>query len=286
MTEIMVFLQSLIPQHGLSRLVGWLADLERPVWLKRLFIVAFARGYDIDFGYTESRRLAEWRNFNEFFTRPLRETARPVADTRYVQPAEGLLSQCGVIDEGWLVQAKGRWYSAQDLLAGSAEEAQGFDGASFMTTYLSPRDYHRVHMPISGRLTRTRYVPGDLFAVNQHTARGVDRLYARNERLVCFFDTADGEMALVLVGAVIVAGIETVWAGREQPAPEGVVERDWRAADIQLAAGDEMGRFYLGSTVVALLPRGDLEWCTAAGELVKVNAPLAVPEANDASLTD
>ena len=201
MTEILVSLQSLLPQHGLSRLVGWLADLERPVWLKRLLIVAFARAYDIDFGYTESRRSAEWRSFNEFFTRGLVEGTRPVADTRYVQPAEGLLSQCGVIDEGWLVQAKGRWYSAHDLLAGSAEEAQAFDGASFMTTYLSPRDYHRVHMPISGRLTRTRYVPGDLFAVNQHTARGVDRLYARNERLVCFFDTADGEMALVLVGA-------------------------------------------------------------------------------------
>jgi phosphatidylserine decarboxylase len=277
MTEILVSLQSLIPQHGLSRLVGWLADLERPVWLKRLLIVAFARSYDIDFGYTESRRSAEWRSFNEFFTRPLRDGARPVAETRYVQPAEGLISQYGVVDEGWLVQAKNRWYSAQDLLAGSADEAQAFDGACFMTTYLSPRDYHRVHMPISGRLTRTRYVPGDLFAVNQHTAHGVDRLYARNERLVCFFDTADGEMALVLVGAVIVAGIETVWGGREQPDPSGIVEKDWQGADIQLAAGAEMGRFYLGSTVVALFPRGDLTWQCEQGALVQVNGPLAEP---------
>lgn len=277
MTEILVSLQSLIPQHGLSRLVGWLADLERPVWLKRLLIVAFARSYDIDFGYTESRRSAEWRSFNEFFTRPLRDGARPVAETRYVQPAEGLISQYGVVDEGWLVQAKNRWYSAQDLLAGSADEAQAFDGACFMTTYLSPRDYHRVHMPISGRLTRTRYVPGDLFAVNQHTAHGVDRLYARNERLVCFFDTADGEMVLVLVGAVIVAGIETVWGGREQPDPSGIVEKDWRGADIQLAAGAEMGRFYLGSTVVALFPRGDLIWQCEQGALVQVNGPLAEP---------
>lgn len=275
MPDILLALQGLLPHHTLSRLVGWLADLERPVLLKRLLIVLFCRAYDVDFGYTESRPSAEWRNFNEFFTRPLLEGARPVATTRYVQPAEGVLSQLGRIDDGWLVQAKGRWYSTEALLAGTEEEASGFAQHHFITTYLSPRDYHRVHMPIAGRLLRTRYVPGDLFSVNLRTASGVDRLYARNERLVCFFETAEGEMALVLVGAMIVAGIETVWGGRETPSPDGVVERDWRDADIRLAAGEEMGRFYLGSTVVALLPFEALTWAVEIGDLVQVNAPLA-----------
>ncbi len=275
MTDIFVSLQSVIPQHGLSRLVGSLADLESPVWLKNQLIRRFARTYGIDFDEAQGNGPGDYPSFNAFFTRALKPGARPLADTRYVQPADGVLSQQGKVDDGWLVQAKGRWYSVQSLLAGTEQEADRFAGANCFTTYLSPRDYHRVHMPISGTLTRTRYVPGDLFAVNLRTAAGVEQLYARNERLVCFFDTADGEMAMVLVGAVIVAGISTVWAGRYAPAPEGVVERDFSAAGISLAAGDEMGRFYLGSTVVALLPGKPLNWCVEEGSAVQVNGPLA-----------
>lgn len=204
--------------------------------------------------------------FNAFFTRALKPGARPLADPeRFVlSPADGGVSQIGDIADGRIVQAKARDYSVAELLAGDAAAAARFDGGRFMTIYLSPSDYHRVHMPAAGTLRQTRYVPGDLFSVNGVTAEGVERLFARNERLACLFDTPLGAMASVMVGAMIVAGVETVWDGRVTPHGKAVEQRDF-ANGPRFAAGDEMGRFYLGSTVVLLFEPGKVEWLPELG---------------------
>ncbi|MDX1733160.1 MAG: archaetidylserine decarboxylase [Halioglobus sp.] len=217
-------------------------------------------------------------SFNAFFTRALRDGARPLAEADIVCPADGAVSQLGAMANGLLLQAKGRYFSVQDLLGGDAERAAQFDGGQFATIYLSPRDYHRVHMPVGGTLSATHYVPGDLFSVNAVTADNVDRLFARNERLVCFFDTARGPMAMVLVGAMIVAGIETVWSGRVAPPPRQVVTCDYQAtpAPVELSRGEEMGRFCLGSTVILLFPAGMMRWddTYAAGSSTRMGEAL------------
>ena len=275
MSKLFIGFQAILPQHHLSRAIGWLADLERPVWLKNFLIQIFMSVYGIELADAEFEHPEQYRSFNHFFTRALKPGARPMADTRYLQPADGVLSQRGAIDDGSIIQAKGRWYSTEGLLAGSANEAEVFDNGSFATVYLSPSDYHRVHMPVSGTLRMTRYVPGDLFAVNNTTTAGVDQLFARNERLVCLFDTADGQMALVFVGAIIVAGIETVWGGVEDPNPGFIREQAFGEDAPMFAAGDEIGRFFLGSTVVILTERADLEWAAQAGDTVRVLGSLA-----------
>ena len=276
MNTLFIALQAILPQHHLSRAIGWLADLERPVWVKNLLIKAFMQAYGISLAEAELPNAEDYRSFNHFFTRALVEDARPQADSRYLQPADGELSQRGSIDDGSLIQAKGRWYSVEGLLGGDEAEAAPFQNGSFATVYLSPSDYHRVHMPISGVLRKTRYVPGELFAVNKSTTNGVDQLFARNERLVCFFDTADGQMALVLVGAIIVAGIETVWGGIEDPNPGVVREQTWDADTAPtFPAGAEVGRFFLGSTVVMVTEKSDLDWSADTGASVKVLEALA-----------
>jgi phosphatidylserine decarboxylase len=185
-----------------------------------------------------------------------------MAEADIVCPVDGTVSQLGPISEGLLFQAKGRYYSAQELLGGDGDRAARFGDGRFATIYLSPRDYHRVHMPVAGRLTATCYIPGKLFSVNPTTADNVDRLFARNERLVCYFETAVGPMAMILVGAMIVAGIETVWSGQVAPPPKRPVFRDYATLPepVELARGDEMGRFMLGSTVILLFPEGAMEW--------------------------
>ena len=213
----MTALQAILPQHSLSRLVGRLAQLERPIWLKNFLIRRFMARYDIDLAEATCSSSEDFPHFNAFFTRSLREGVRPLADSQWCHPADGVLSQRGTLSSSQLVQAKGRTYSVRALLAGSEEEASRFAKGCFATTYLSPRDYHRVHIPIRGHLVRTRYVPGDLFSVNAATVERVDGLLARNERLVCFFETDRGSVAVVMVGAMIVAGIATVWGGREPP---------------------------------------------------------------------
>lgn len=276
MNSLFIALQTILPQHHISRLIGWLAELEQPVWLKNFLITLFMQTYGISLDEAEHQRAEDYRNFNHFFTRALAEGSRPLATTRYLSPADGVLSQRGNVDSGQIVQAKGRWYDTQGLLAGDEEEAATFDNGSFATVYLSPRDYHRVHMPIAGTLRKTRYVPGDLFAVNNATTHGVDQLFARNERLVCFFDTADGELAVVLVGAIIVAGIETVWGGIESPNPGTIREQTYSDTDAPvLQAGDELGRFFLGSTVVLVSQKAQLDWRVDAGDSILVNAALA-----------
>lgn len=211
------------------------------------------------------RPLGEYRSFNDFFTRLLRPGMRPLADatTDVLCPADGAVSQVGRIEQGRIVQAKGQSYTVEELLGGDLELARRFEGGSFITIYLSPSDYHRVHMPMEGTLSRTAYIPGDLFSVNTATAKNVPRLFSRNERLSCVFDTRHGAMASVMVGAMIVASIETVWGGLVEPHQKQVVRTtfpDGEHVAPDLAAGDEMGRFLLGSTVILLFEPGRVEW--------------------------
>ncbi len=279
MESIFIFLQHVVPQHLLSRCTGWLARLRRPVWLKNRAIGVFVRLFGVDMTEAAESDFRTYPSFNAFFTRRLREGVRPLAPADIVCPVDGTVSQLGAIREGLIFQAKGRHYTTAELLGGDEARAAGFAGGSFATIYLSPRDYHRVHMPIEGRLTATVYIPGKLFSVNPTTADRVDRLFARNERLVCYFDTPAGPMALILVGAMIVAGIETVWSGQVTPPPRGPVARDFAElpAPVALAKGEEMGRFMLGSTVVLLYPPGSIEWEESyrAGSRTRLGEPLA-----------
>ena len=279
MNAAFILLQRLLPQHLLSRLLGRLAAARSPRWLKNAAIRLFVARYRVDLAEAE-RPLAEaYESFNAFFTRALREGVRPLCPTGVACPADGAISQCGEIDGDRLLQAKGRHYTVGALLGGSDERAERFRGGDFVTIYLSPRDYHRVHMPLDGRLTATRYIPGDLYSVNSRTAAGVDRLFARNERLVCHFDTPRGPMAMVLVGAMIVAGIETVWSGQEAPRPRRIETRDYlqAPAPVLLDRGAEMGRFLLGSTVIVLLPAGVAAWNAdcVAGAAVRLGQQLS-----------
>jgi len=278
MTNLFISLQALLPQHTLSRLIGMLAQLERPLWLKNLLITLFMRSYGITLEEAECQDPKQFEHFNAFFTRGLKESARPQGSTALISPADGCVSQRGNISHGQLIQAKGHYYTTSALLADdtSSSLADAFNDGSFATIYLSPKDYHRVHMPCSGTLRSTRYVPGALFAVNDTTAQNLPGLFAKNERLVCLFDTDDGPLAVVLVGAMIVAGIETVWGGVESPVPSAVRVQHWPSEQApQFAAGDEIGRFFLGSTVIILSPKADLDWSVDAGDSVRVKANLA-----------
>lgn len=262
MERIFIIFQHIIPQHLLSRFTGFLAQLRQPVWLKDWAIARFVSVFGVDMSEAAEPDLRRYASFNEFFTRALQDDARPLADADIVCPADGAISQIGEISQGLLFQAKGRYFSAVELLGGDDQRAAQFDNGRFATIYLSPRDYHRVHMPVSGRLTATTYIPGKLFSVNGATAGNVDRLFARNERLVCYFDTDLGPMAMVLVGAMVVAGIETVWAGQVAPPPRTPVVTDFAElpAAVELGRGEEMGRFLLGSTVILLFPDNVMEW--------------------------
>lgn len=273
MQLLFIIAQHLIPHHLLSRLVGRLADSRVP-WVKNTFIDWFRKQYKVDMSEALEPDPHAYPSFNDFFTRGLRPDARPLDPTpdSVLSPVDGVFSQLGKIEHGTILQAKGHTYTALELLGGDHAIAQHFEGGQFATIYLAPRDYHRVHMPVAGRLLSTTYVPGQLFSVNQCTAENVPNLFARNERLVCLFETAYGPMAMVLVGAMIVAGIETVWAGQIAPPPRRVTTRHYHPAEanIDLAQGAEMGRFKLGSTVVLLFGREVLRWEEKFGPLVYV----------------
>ena len=278
MKALFVLLQYLVPQHALSRITGWLAELRHPLWLKNGMIAAFIRTFDVDMSEAEERYPQAFANFNAFFTRRLRPAARPLAEADLICPADGAVSQIGRIEESSLLQAKGRHFSTWALLGGDEERAAQFRDGHFATIYLSPRDYHRVQMPLDGELVATRYVPGKLFSVNGATAEGVDRLFARNERLICYFETSVGPMAMVLVGAMIVAGIDTVWEGQIAPPPRALRDRDYRnlPAPVRLGRGEEMGRFKLGSTVILLFPENVMQWddALAAGSATRLGQAL------------
>ena len=275
MSDLFIALQHLVPQHALSRLAGRVAASEAP-WLRDRLIRRFAAAYGVDLSEA-ARGIGEFASFNDFFTRELKRGARPLADAAQfiLSPADGAVSQLGPVSGGRIIQAQGRDYSVAEILGCGAEEAARFEGGSFMTIYLSPKDYHRVHMPAAGTLAKTSYIPGDLFSVNTATAAGVDRLFARNERLSCRFDGPDGHFASIMVGAMIVAGIDTVWPNTFRTHASTPVHEDFAGQDRRFAAGDEMGRFYLGSTVVLLFEPGRVAW---REDLVPA-APLRMGEA-------
>lgn len=272
MSSPFILLQHILPQHALTRLAGALAASEQP-WVRDRLIRRFAAAYGVDMAEA-ARGLGDFASFNDFFTRELKTGARALADAEQfiLSPADGAVSQLGTITGGRIFQAKGRDFTAAEILGHGSETAARFEGGQFITIYLSPKDYHRVHMPASGALQSTAYVPGDLFSVNQQTAEGVDRLFARNERLACVFDGPDGSFASVMVGAMIVAGIDTVWPHRFAGHGRSVVREDFAGGATDLAAGAEMGRFYLGSTVVLLFEPGRVEWLEGlkAGDPVRM----------------
>lgn len=243
--------QNLAPQQTLSELAGFFAKSQNP-YVKKAFVHAFAKAYDIDLSEYERGNLDDYESFNDFFTRELKDGMRPLDDTAdgIASPADGQINQIGTITNGQLLQAKGRDYDVGQLLA-DFELGKAFMDGSFATIYLAPTNYHRVHMPFDGTLIATRYVPGTLFSVNDITAKNVPDLFARNERLVCEFDTTFGRACVVLVGAMIVAGIESVATGAIKRTP--YIQH--RTHDIALKKGDELGRFYLGSTAIIVLPK-------------------------------
>jgi phosphatidylserine decarboxylase len=277
--------QYLYPKQALTSFAGWVAGKERgsvTTWIVRRFVAK----YDVNMAEAVESDISRYASFNDFFTRALKPGARPIADAPLVSPVDGAISQFGPIAGHQIFQAKGHAYSTTALVGGDATLAALFKDGSFATLYLSPRDYHRIHMPCDGRLTRMVYVPGDLFSVNPTTARGVPGLFARNERVVCLFESDRGPFVLVLVGATIVGSMATVWHGVVNP-PRGGEVREWRYDDreIVLEKGEEMGRFLLGSTVVMLFPRPALafnpDW--APGRMIRLGEAMARDDARASS---
>lgn len=258
--RLAVWPQHLMPKQALTTFAGWVAGSH---WgsATTAIINWFVKRYQVNMTEAANPDTASYKTFNEFFTRALRGDARPLAAAPWVSPVDGAISQCGPIVGDQVFQAKGHSYSTQALVGGDAALAQSFNNGEFATLYLSPRDYHRIHMPCAGDLTRMIHVPGDLFSVNPSTARAVPGLFARNERVVCVFESAHGPFVLVLVGATIVGSMATVWHGVVNPPRPGRV-REWTydAGSISLAQGEEMGRFLLGSTVVMLFPKGVMQF--------------------------
>jgi len=258
--RLAVLPQYLLPKQVLTVLAGKLANV-RAGSLTTSVIRWFVARYGVNMTEAANPEIASYATFNEFFTRPLQEGIRPLAAADFICPVDGAISQFGAIERDQIFQAKGHSYSTTALVGGDRELADRFENGSFATLYLSPRDYHRIHMPCDGRLTRMIHVPGALFSVNPVTVRGVPGLFARNERVVCVFESAHGPFVMALVGATIVGSMATVWHGVVNPPRPGQL-REWHYGDQQLdfKKGDEMGRFLLGSTVVMLFPKGVLQF--------------------------
>jgi len=275
--RLAVMPQYLLPKRLLTQFAGKVANW-RGGALTHAIVRRFVAKYGVNMAEAADPRIESYPTFNEFFTRPLREGSRPIAAADFVCPVDAAISQFGPIEHDQIFQAKGHSYSTRALVGGDQQLAHQFDHGHFATLYLAPKDYHRIHMPCEGRLTRMIYIPGDLFSVNPLTARHVPSLFARNERVVCVFDTAHGSFVNVLVGATIVGSVATVWHGIVNP-PRTRDIREWRYDDkeIVLAKGAEMGRFLLGSTVVMLFPKNvvtfNADW--AATKPVKLGEAMA-----------
>ena len=258
--RLAVLPQYLLPKQALTTLAGKFASA-RLGGLTTSVIRWFVGRYNVNMAEAANPDIASYTSFNDFFTRALKPGARPLAQADLICPVDGAISQFGPIAKDQVFQAKGHTYSTTALVGGDAAAAARFDNGHFATLYLSPRDYHRIHMPCAGELTRMVHVPGDLFSVNPTTARGVPGLFARNERVVCFFESAQGPFVLVLVGATIVGSMATVWHGQVNPPRTGVLRQwDYAKGQVNLQQGEEMGRFLLGSTVVMLFPQGPLQF--------------------------
>ena len=262
---LFILFQHIVPQHLLSRLVGLLAASEVQ-GLKNFIIKKFIAKYKVNMDEALHTDAEDFSSFNDFFTRELKAGQRPIVELEnaVVCPADGVISAIGDIESGQLLQAKGKQFSLKGLVGGDPKVAELFEAGNFATVYLSPKDYHRVHMPCAGTLQKMIFVPGKLFSVNQTTSENIDELFARNERVVCIFDTEFGPMALILVGAMIVASIETVWAGQVAPSKQKLTTTDYsqQQPPIHIEKGLEAGRFKLGSTAIVLFGPGIADWQT------------------------
>ena len=261
--KLFVLSQYVTPQLAVSRAAGRLADNDRTPALKNRVVKWFIKRYGVDMSEAAESDPTAYSSFNAFFTRALKPGIRPIAegDNTFVSPVDGAISQLGQVSGGRVFQAKGQSFSLVELLGGDTARAETFSEGEFSTVYLSPSDYHRIHMPLAGTLREMIYVPGKLFSVNPVTVENVPNLFARNERVVCIFDTAAGPMALVLVGAMIVGSVETPWAGIVAPNSSGVKAITYEGESaLSFAKGEEMGRFRLGSTVVMVMPKGSVSW--------------------------
>jgi phosphatidylserine decarboxylase len=258
--RLAVLPQYLLPKQAMTGVAGRIASSRGGAWTTAL-IRRFVARYGVDMSEAADPDVTHYASFNDFFTRALKPGARPLASAEWLCPVDGVISQFGAIEQDLIFQAKGHRYSTTTLVGGDAALARRFDDGAFATLYLSPRDYHRIHMPCDGRLVRMIHVPGALFSVNPTTARGVPGLFARNERVVCVFESEPGPFVLVLVGATIVGSMATVWHGVVTPPRPGTL-REWyyREGEVTLARGAEMGRFLLGSTVVLLFPKATLDF--------------------------
>jgi phosphatidylserine decarboxylase len=277
--KLFIKLQHWVPQHALSRFVGNIANSRNP-FIKNTFIKWFVKRYNVDMSIAKEENPTAYASFNDFFTRELKPGARPMCGEPNVVvcPADGAISQLGKIINGRIFQAKGQDFSATELLGGDAALAGEFAEGDFATIYLSPKDYHRVHMPFGGKLRAMISIPGELFSVNTVTAENVPRLFSRNERVAAIFDTDIGPMAVVLVGAMIVAGIETVWDGQIAPMGSGEPETSlYPYQNITLERGAEMGRFKLGSTAIILFAKDKVVWETqfTSGATTRLGVKLA-----------
>ena len=272
-----VFLQHLLPKQALTEFGSLIASARGGAVTTRI-IRWFIGKYGVNMAEAANHDIGSYPSFNDFFTRALQPGARPLAAADLVCPVDGAISQFGVIKGDQIFQAKGHHYSTTALVGGDRELAACFESGSFATIYLSPKDYHRIHMPAGGRVVRMIHVPGALFSVNPVTARGVPGLFARNERVVCVFESARGPFVLVLVGATIVGSMATVWHGVVNP-PRTKQVREWRYHEqpVELRQGDEMGRFLLGSTVVMLFPAGPCRFnpAWAPGAAVRLGETMA-----------
>jgi phosphatidylserine decarboxylase len=263
--QLLALPQHLIPHHIASRAMGRLTRIRQPAF-KNLVIEQFVKHYRVDLSAAVEQNARAYPDFNSFFTRALRPETRPVSNEGHdiAAPVDGTTSALGEIGGSRIFQAKGHYFTLDALLGGSPTLARRFDNGRFITLYLSPRDYHRIHMPVTGRLLHMRYIPGRLFSVNANTTRAIDGLFARNERVVAVFSTAAGMMALVIVGAIFVGGIETVWHGVVAPSRDRSI-RQWdydgvEDEPVNLQHGEEMGRFNMGSTVIVLFAGDRAAW--------------------------
>jgi len=244
-----------LPHHAVSRIVFKLTRI-RSAYVPKA-IQLFSEVFDVNLDEAVNSDPKSYSTFNEFFTRTLKPELRPIAPSKLTSPVDGTISQFGKIENGSLLQAKGVTYTLDSLVGGNKERAKRYENGQFITIYLSPRDYHHIHMPCSGKLTEQTHIPGRLFSVAKHTVNTIKGIFARNERVIASFDTEYGPMAMILVGAINVAAIETVWAGLVTP-PKGetITSRNYRAKEISIEKGQEMGRFNMGSTVILLFSEG------------------------------
>ena len=268
----MTFLQFLLPQHLLSRLMFRFARIQAS-WIKNLFTSWFVSKYKVNLTEALLEDIDEYKHFNDFFTRALKDGSRPISDSKLVSPVDGVVSQFGSIKESMIVQAKGKEYSVEALLADNSINDLY---TSFATIYLSPKDYHRIHMPFDGSLKSMKYIPGNLFSVNQRTVNDIDEVFARNERLVCFFDTEYGEIALVMVGAIFVGSMETSWEGQiTPPYTKSIKTYDYDSRQIELSKGEELGRFNMGSTVILVLPKESPKLNLETGQVLNMGQSIS-----------